>query len=241
MIFNGLPSFMKLAKEAGEPDDITKLWLMKQTILQINLPAPKHMPWPILDVPSPNLVHQAYCFCSSHERLLRQRTVFKYALTVEDVASRFKPTPPLTSKDSTEISRAFQTIYECLLLRWPNVLQVDPGHEFMGEVTRETAKHGVRIRRGNVNIHRDQGIIEQFNRTLGEHLFTFQYSPEMNFTYGKRSTDEWGGFLKVFHLWIVKQPGWLKRNLSTRSKARTMTYSMSITMQRLLLLHMLLK
>ena len=35
---------MKLAKEAGEPDDIAKLWLMKQTILQINLPAPKHMP-----------------------------------------------------------------------------------------------------------------------------------------------------------------------------------------------------
>ena len=128
-------------------------------------------------MPSPNLVHQACCFCSSHERLLRQRKVFK-------------PTPPLTSKDSTEISRAFQTIYECLLLRWPNVLQVDPGHEFMGEVTRETAKHGVRIRRGNVNIHRDQRIIEQFNRTLGEHLFTFQYSPEMNFTYGKRSTDE---------------------------------------------------
>ena len=164
---------MKLAKEAGEPDDIAKLWLMKQTISQINLPAHKHMPWPILAVPSPNLVHQAYCFCSSHERLLRPRKVFKYVLTVEDVASGFKPTPPLTSKDSTEISRAFQTIYECLLLRWPNVLQVDPGHEFMGEVIRETAKHGVRIRRGNVNIHRDQGIIEQFNRTLGEHLFTF--------------------------------------------------------------------
>ena len=44
MIFNGLPSFVKLAKEAGEPDDIAKLWLMKKTILQINLLAPKHMP-----------------------------------------------------------------------------------------------------------------------------------------------------------------------------------------------------
>ena len=111
-------------------------------------------------------------------------------IVYRDQGSRFKAAPPLTSKDSTAVLRAFQTIYECLLLRWPNVLQVDPGHEFMDEVTRETAKHGVRIRRGNVNIHRDQGIIEQFNRTLGEHLFTFQYSPEMNFTYGKRSTDE---------------------------------------------------
>ena len=29
----------------------------------------------------------------------------------------------------------------------------------MGEVTREMAKHDVRIRRGNVNVHRDQGSL----------------------------------------------------------------------------------
>ena len=44
----------------------------------------------------------------------------------------------------------------------------------MGEVARDTAKHGVRIKRGNVNIHRYQGITEQLNQTLGECLFTFQ-------------------------------------------------------------------
>ena len=59
----------------------------------------------------------------------------------------------------------------------------------MGEVTREMAKHDVRIRRGNVNVHRDQGIVERFNQTLGERLFTFQYSQEMNFKGGKRSTE----------------------------------------------------
>ena len=31
-----------------------------------------------------------------------------------------------------------------------------------GEVTKEMAEH-VRIRRGNVNVHRDQGIMERFN------------------------------------------------------------------------------
>ena len=31
--------------------------------------------------------------------------------------------------------------------------------------------HDVRIRRGNVNVHRDQGIVERFNRSLSERLF----------------------------------------------------------------------
>ena len=82
-------------------------------------------------------------------------------MSVVDVASRFKAAEPLTSKDSTEVSKAFQTIYKPGPLRWPKVLQVDPGHEFMGYVTREMTKHDVRIRRGNVNVHRDQGIVEQ--------------------------------------------------------------------------------
>ena len=59
----------------------------------------------------------------------------------------------------------------------------------MGEVTREMAKHDVRIRRGNVNFHRDQGIVERFNQTLGERLLTFQYSEEINYKEGKRSVE----------------------------------------------------
>ena len=39
------------------------------------------------------------------------------------------------------------------------------------------------------NVHGDQGIVERFNRTLGERLFTFQYSQKMNFKEGKRSTE----------------------------------------------------
>ena len=51
----------------------------------------------------------------------------------------------------------------------------------MGEVTGEMAKDNITIRRGNANAHRDQEIVERFYRTLDERLFTFQYSPEMNF------------------------------------------------------------
>ena len=110
-------------------------------------------------------------------------------MTVVDVASRFKAAEPPTSKDSSDVSRAFQTVYKCGPLRWPNVPRVDLGREFMDEATREMAKHDVTIIRGNVNVRRDQGIVERFNETLGERLFTFQYSREMNFTSGKRSTE----------------------------------------------------
>ena len=40
-----------------------------------------------------------------------------------------------------------------------------------------------------MNVHRDQGIVERFSLTLGERLFAFQYSQEMNFKERKRSTE----------------------------------------------------
>ena len=40
-----------------------------------------------------------------------------------------------------------------------------------------------------MNYYRDQGIVERFNRTLGERLFTFQYSQAMNFKSSERSTE----------------------------------------------------
>ena len=51
----------------------------------------------------------------------------------------------------------------------------------MSEVTGEKAKDNITIRRGNMNAQRNQEIVERFYRTLDERLFTFQYSPEMNF------------------------------------------------------------
>lgn len=59
----------------------------------------------------------------------------------------------------------------------------------MGDVTREMERHDVRIRKGIVNVHRIQGIFKRFDFFLAERLFSYQYSQEMNFTSGKRSTD----------------------------------------------------
>ena len=187
--WKGLSAVKKLSQEAGVSEDKAKLWLMKQAIWQIYLPAPKNIPRPTFDVNYPNAVHQADLLFLPHDQLPRGKKIFKYALTVVDVASRFKAAEPLTSKDSSEVSKVFRKIYRKGPLKWPKILQVDPGREFMGEVTKEMEKQDVRIRRGNVNVHRDQGIVERFNRTLGERLFSFQYSQEMKKESGERSTE----------------------------------------------------
>ena len=72
-----------------------------------------------------------------HDKLPRGHKVCKYVLTVVDVASRYKEAEPLTSKNSDEVAKAFQTIYRRSPLTWPEMLQVDPGREFMGAVTKK--------------------------------------------------------------------------------------------------------
>ena len=146
------------------------------------------MPRPKFDVPTPNAVHQADLLFLPHDKPPRSRKVYKYALTVVDVASRYKEAEPLTSKDSAEVARAFQSIYWRSPLTWPQMLQVDPGREFMGGVTKEMESHKTYIRRRRTEIHRDQAIVERFNRTLAERLFGHQYAVEMLLPEGQRST-----------------------------------------------------
>ena len=131
-------------------------------------------------------MHQADLLFLPHDKL--GRSTYKYALTVVDVASRFKEAQPLTSKDSAEVAKAFQTIYTRGPLKWPQMLQVNPGREFMGAVTKQMEKHKTSIRRGRAEIHRDQAIVERFNRTLAERLFGYQYAVEMRLPEDQRST-----------------------------------------------------
>jgi len=86
---------------------------------------------------------------------------------------------PLISKDSAEDAKVFQSIYKSSPLTWPQLLKVDPGREFMGSLTKEMENHKTAIRRGRPDIHREQAIVERFNRTLAERLFRHQYAVEM--------------------------------------------------------------
>ena len=185
--WKGVSAIKKLTDASKVPENIVKQCLYKQAIWQIYLPAPRYVPRPKFDLATPNSVHQADLLFLPHDKL--RRKTYKYALTVVDIASRYKEAEPLTSKDSNEVAKAFQAIYRRSPLTWPQMLQVDPGRELMGSVTKEMDKHKTYIRRGRTEIHRDQAIVERFNRTLAERLFGHQYAVEMLLPGGKRSTE----------------------------------------------------
>ena len=133
--WRGIAAIQKLASSADVSEEVAMAWLKKQAIWQIYLPAPKYIPRPKFNITTPNEVHQADLLFLPHDRLPRGRKIFKYALTVVDIASHYKEAEPLTSKNSNEIAKAFSNIYKRGPLKWPNLLQVDPGREFMGDVS----------------------------------------------------------------------------------------------------------
>ena len=102
--WKGLSAIDKLAKEA----EVTREWLKKQTVWQIYLPPPKYIPRAKFSVSVPNEVHQADLLFLPHDRPGKGKKLYKYALTVVDVASRYKEAEPLSSKESGEVAKAFE-------------------------------------------------------------------------------------------------------------------------------------
>ncbi len=179
--WRGKAAISKLANAAKVKKSTAEDWLSKQAIWQIYLPPPKQINYSHFDVTVPNEVHQADLLFLPHDH------GYKYALTVVDIASRFKQAEPLKTKSASEVASAFERIYRRGPLRWPNLLQVDPGKEFQGAVLSTMKTHNVTIRRGHTALHRDQAIVERFNRTLAERLFGYQYAKE--FIQEKRSRE----------------------------------------------------
>ena len=62
---------------------------------QIYLPSPKYIPRAKFSVSAPNEVHQADLLFLPHDRPGKGKKLYKYALTVVDVASRYKEAEPL--------------------------------------------------------------------------------------------------------------------------------------------------
>ena len=180
--WKGYAAIHKLSQAAQVSEEDVKKWLEKQALWQIYLAPPEYIPRPRWTVSKPNQVHQADLLFLPHDTFGNKTgeasKTYRYALVVIDVASRYKDAEALTSKESNEIARCFIKIYS-RRLRWPGVLVVDPGREFMGNVTKLMKQHGVSIQRGQAGNHRSQAFVERANKTLSEKLFSHQYAQEM--------------------------------------------------------------
>jgi transposase InsO family protein len=179
--WRGLSAVGKLAKAAGVSKIDAEAWLKTQPTYQIYLPAPKYIPRPNASHSlflKPNEIHQADILYLPHDKY--KRKTYKYALCIVDVASRYKAAYQMTSKSSAETAAAIQYIYETTPLTYPALIMVDEGKEFYGDTGRLMKKYGVQIQRGDPTQHRSQGIVERFNRTLAEKLFSYQYHKDIN-------------------------------------------------------------
>ena len=106
-----------------------------------------------------------------------------------DVASRYKGSYQLATKNSKEVAQAFQWIYESTPLTYPRTLIIDDGKEFYRDATKLMEKHDVLIQRRDPSQHRSQGIVERYNRTLADRLFSYKYHKELEDP--SKSSKEW--------------------------------------------------
>ena len=150
------------------------------TTVPIYLPLPKYIPRPNVSMPlfaKPNDIHQAEILYLPHDRY--EKKAYKYALNIVDVASRYKGSYHLATENSKEVAQAFQWIYENTPLTYPKTLIIDDRKGFYGDTTKLMEKHDVLLQCGDPSQHRSQGIVERFNRTLADRLFSYEYHKEL--------------------------------------------------------------
>ena len=188
--WRGKIAIQRLAKALGSTKEEAEKWLLKQPLYQIYLPAPKYIPRPNASMSlfaKPNDIHQSDLLSLPHDKF--KKKTYKYALNIVDVASRCKRSYQLTSKYTKEVAQAFQWICENMPLNYQKTFIVDDGKEFYGDTTKLMEKHDVIIQCGDLSQHRSQGIVERFNRTLADRLFSYQYHKELEDP--SKSNREW--------------------------------------------------
>ena len=138
--WKGYAAAQKLAEAAGVKESEAGCGLKSNQSGKLYLPRPKFIPQAKFDIMRQNEAHQAELLFLPHDK------GYKYALTVIDVASRYKAARPLKTKQASEVAKAFVKIYAGKL-KFPKILLVEPGREFMGETKKicpPMARHSVR-------------------------------------------------------------------------------------------------
>ena len=130
-----------------------------------------------------NLIQQADILFITNDR------GYKYILVVVDDHSKKMDAEKLKEKDSLSVAKAFKKIYDRDILNIPEQIELDDGKEFKGEVKQFFEEHNCRIRYALPNRHRQQGLVERKNQTLGTIIHRIQTYKELDRNNGKLNRE----------------------------------------------------
>ena len=102
--WRGKSAIQKLSRASGSTKEEAERWLLKQPLYHIYLPALKYVPRPNASMSlfaKPNDI-QSDPLSLPHEKF--KKKTYKYALNIVDVASRYKGSYQLTTKNSKEVA-----------------------------------------------------------------------------------------------------------------------------------------
>ena len=140
-LWKGQKAVKKLKEYSKEKPKVIKQWLSQKAFWQVHLPAPKRIDRPHYQVTTPNEMHQFDLLYMPSDSLYGNK--YKYILAGIDVASRFKVTRPLRTKQACDVVEMIADKVGPLM--YPKILQCNNGSEFKAEVTKMLEKHGVKI------------------------------------------------------------------------------------------------
>ena len=115
--WKGQKAIKKLKELSKEKPKVIKQLLSRQAFWHVHAPFPKRVDRPHYEVTTPNEVHQF-------------DLLYKYILSRMDVASRYKVTRPMRTKQAKDVADMIAGIYKVGPLTYPKVFQCDNGSEF---------------------------------------------------------------------------------------------------------------
>ena len=98
------------SKTSGISRKFIESWLARQALWQVHLPRPKKIQYPHFYVTKVNEIHQADLLYLPHDKVYQN--TYKYTLNVIDIASGYKVSRPLRTKQASEVAEMFKDIYK---------------------------------------------------------------------------------------------------------------------------------
>ena len=106
---------------------------------------------------------------------------FKYALVVVDNASRLCDAQPIKTKTALAVFNAFKKVYSRGILEFPTGrIEMDPGSEFNNaKIKKYFLDKECAVKYGMPNRHRNQALVENRNKLIGDAIFENQLVKEI--------------------------------------------------------------